>query len=462
MRIGIDVDGVLTQLDKYQIEKGKKYFGENTVIDTEKYDIKDIFNCSKQDREKFWTKYIWEYCLKSPVSPHAAEIIRKWKNEGHEISIITGRVHTTKNNIMGKIFRRMLEYWLEKSGIVYDRIVYCDEKTSAEDKVDVCRELEIDVMLEDKIENIEALKKVCKIISFDALYNRKYQNSDIPKIYNCDFKKADEELEKIKNDPDFLPKKHFVILDGIERSKLSVEEKIEYYHQVRKYYMNLPYPDKEMAKLERNYKIAVKIGMPFFNLIFKPLIINREFIPKSNGYIFVSNHLGSLDQFPIMSAIGSRPIHFMVAKKLLHLKRGFLYKHTGSFFVDRNDPISKKETTDLMIQSVVNDKNIFIFPEGTRNYTDKYMLEFKKGAAAIAQTTGRPIVPFAVNNNYNILKKDRLIVRAGKPFYVLPEDDIEIKTKELEEIIATMIWENAELEQELLKKEALQKRKTRN
>ena len=46
MRIGIDVDGVLTNLQDYQLKYGKKYFGENVVINENGYDIQDIFGCS--------------------------------------------------------------------------------------------------------------------------------------------------------------------------------------------------------------------------------------------------------------------------------------------------------------------------------------------------------------------------------------------------------------------------------
>ena len=229
---------------------------------------------------------------------------------------------------------------------------------------------------------------------------------------------------------------------------MSVSEQIEYYENLRKYYMELPYDYDKISKLERNYKLAFNIGMPIFKMIYKPIILNKEFIPKGNGYIFVSNHLGSLDQFPIMTAIGNRPIHFMAASTLYNLKRGILYRNTGSIFVDREDSDSKKAATEMMTQILINGGNIFIFPEGTRNRSEKYMLEFKKGAVSIAQSTGAPIIPFAVNNNYSI--KDRnLIVRAGNPFYVNAGDNLEEKNNELRDIIASMVWENMEFERQI-------------
>lgn len=41
-----------------------------------------------------------------------------------------------------------------------------------------------------------------------------------------------------------------------------------------------------------------------------------------------------------------------------------------------------------------------IFPEGTRNRTDKSLLAFKLGAAAIAKRGNALIVPFAISGEY--------------------------------------------------------------
>lgn len=454
MNIGIDVDGVLTDLEQYQLTKGEQYFGIESVKNDHAYDIKDIFGCTSQEREKFWIKYIWEYSLKTPIRKNASSVIKKLKEEGNNIYIITGRVHTTKDNVMGLLFRKMLEKWLEDNEIVYNQIVYCDEKVSAEDKYDVCKQLGIDVMLEDKVDNIDKLKDICRVICFNAKYNIDYDNKEIPRVTNFD----DAYIQIKQMEPNIITKK-FNVLSGIEREKLSLEEKKEYYTELKKYYMNLPYDYSEMERLERNYKICFNVGMPIFNMMYKPIVINKDLIPEGNGYIFVSNHLGSLDQFPIMSAIGNRPIHFMAASTLYNLKRGFIYRNTGSIFVDRENSESKMAATQFMNQILVNDGNIFIFPEGTRNRTEKYMLDFKKGAVSIAQTTGAKIVPFAVNNNYDITKKLPLIVRVGETISVGPEDSIEEKTELLKEVIGTMIWENIELEKQMEDNKILSKKR---
>ena len=49
MKIGFDVDGVLTDLENYQLEYGKKYFGEDKLVNEDGYTIQEIFGCSKEE-----------------------------------------------------------------------------------------------------------------------------------------------------------------------------------------------------------------------------------------------------------------------------------------------------------------------------------------------------------------------------------------------------------------------------
>ena len=46
-----DVDGVMTNLAKFQLDTGRKYFGEDSVKDPTKYDVK-IFLTLVKKKEK--------------------------------------------------------------------------------------------------------------------------------------------------------------------------------------------------------------------------------------------------------------------------------------------------------------------------------------------------------------------------------------------------------------------------
>ena len=173
MKIGVDVDGVLTNIEEYQLKYGKKYFNKtDSEIDKTQIDIKEIFGVSKEEREKFWIKYIWKYCLQEPLREEAVQCINALKDAGCEIHIITSRAHTTEDSKVGELFRKMLLYKLKESGLKYDSISYCNESESAKEKLDICKKLKIDVMLEDKKENIEALQQICDVMCIDASYNK--------------------------------------------------------------------------------------------------------------------------------------------------------------------------------------------------------------------------------------------------------------------------------------------------
>ena len=174
MNIGIDVDGVLVDMEGYQLRTGTEYFKKKynkDVVDPKGYDIEQIFDCTHKEREKFWLKYIWAYCLKEPVFSYAIDTIKALHEAGHKIVIITSRAHTTEKGLTGWVFRKMLLRWLKNNKIYYDKIVYCTEKNSGEDKRRACIEENIDVMIDDKPENLNAIMDKMKVICYPAIWN---------------------------------------------------------------------------------------------------------------------------------------------------------------------------------------------------------------------------------------------------------------------------------------------------
>lgn len=181
MVYGIDVDGVLTDIWLYQMNKAIPYFKKHNIeLKHEKeYDIKDIFECTDKQREKFWLIYILEYCLRLKMTDGAAETVRILKQKGNQIYIITGRAHTKEKGVVGFIFRKMLKYWLRKNKFVYDKIFYVTEEGSSEEKYNICIQENIDVLVDDKPTNLLPLKDKLKIVCFPAKWNE--DNHDLDK-----------------------------------------------------------------------------------------------------------------------------------------------------------------------------------------------------------------------------------------------------------------------------------------
>ncbi len=244
---------------------------------------------------------------------------------------------------------------------------------------------------------------------------------------------------------------NFKRLNWRELKLLSEEQLTAYYKELKNYYISLPYDEISIRKQEINYTIIAKLGIPIFKGLFKPEINNADLIPKENGLIFVSNHLGSFDQFPIISSIGQRPIHFLMASTLFTAKefyRGYLFKGLGAIPVDRKSEDGRKSAQDTMIQIVLHNGNVLYFPEGTRRakYVDANKLgKFKLGAVSNAQITGAKIVPIAINNDYRLLRSGHLFVNVGNPINVSPLDDLLNVNSELQLRVEKLKDENTRL-----------------
>lgn len=240
----------------------------------------------------------------------------------------------------------------------------------------------------------------------------------------------------------------FRVLNYMERKNLTSEELKQYFLDLRNYYLTQEFDEKKFKENEEYCLNFYKKVKPFFNRFYKPIIIGENNVPKENGLIFVSNHTHAFDPLLALINLERKPMHLLAKKEVLDIKKGPinvgpLYEKIGSVFVDRNDDNSKIQSKEELIKIVLHNGSVIIYPEGTINKTSKMVLEFQKGAVAIAQITGRPIIPVTVTNDYKY--SGRPIVIYDKEIYVKEEDDVAEVTKKLEDIISTNIWQTMEI-----------------
>lgn len=190
MNIGIDIDGVLTDVKKFTIEQGLKYCEENKkgkLVNPNAYNSDEVFDWDEETDNEFWLKNIFLYAKENPVINGAPENIRKLKEDGHTIYIITARwlahLPEIKNSIVNedicKKMRNTVKDWLAKNKIIYDEIIF-----SGEDKSKHIIENNIDIMVEDSPNNLKELSKITKMICVDWPYNKDVENRNIYRCYN--------------------------------------------------------------------------------------------------------------------------------------------------------------------------------------------------------------------------------------------------------------------------------------
>ena len=100
MRIGIDIDGVLTNEDEYLLDTTTKYCYENNLenyIDATKYETRK-FNWTNNTLNNYRKEYFFNYVKNYPPRLYAKEIINKLKNENNKIYIITSRHLSFEDN----------------------------------------------------------------------------------------------------------------------------------------------------------------------------------------------------------------------------------------------------------------------------------------------------------------------------------------------------------------------------
>lgn len=182
MRIGIDIDGVLTDIEQWQLDLGSKIIFQQChkeIVNADGYDIKEIFNIDEHLDNEFWKEYLYEYATKEPARKFSDEVTKRLIEDGNEIYIITARFLTDKDDEDGKKMRNTVINWLKENNISYDKIIF-----SPEEKLDICLENNIDLMIEDKVDNINKISEKIPVICFDARYNKKCEGKNIIRCYS--------------------------------------------------------------------------------------------------------------------------------------------------------------------------------------------------------------------------------------------------------------------------------------
>lgn len=181
MRIGIDIDGCITDIARFIADYGTKFCYENNIEYTlreDEYNESKGLGISYENVEKFWNKYLPYYATKYKARDFATEVILKLK-EKNEIYIITAR---NEDGLPKEVYGKMQEMvinWLKESNIVYDKLIFTNSS-----KLKYCMENEIEIMIEDAPENIKEISKQIPVLCFDNPYNKKIEGENIIRVYS--------------------------------------------------------------------------------------------------------------------------------------------------------------------------------------------------------------------------------------------------------------------------------------
>lgn len=183
MKIGIDTDGVLTDMSDYLIKTGIKRL-KREPINPNAYSIEEMFDASKWEVIKHGLPIFVDYCKNCPPRADTSKVIQKLNDKGHELFEITARKFVMMKNPIGAYSRKILLEWYKNNALKFKKVVFCSEKNTAVEKTKACTELGVKVMVEDRPEIAEYLaNNGITVLLFDAPYNQGLSGETIHRVY---------------------------------------------------------------------------------------------------------------------------------------------------------------------------------------------------------------------------------------------------------------------------------------
>ncbi len=193
MKIGVDIDNVLSNFNEILLEEflnHDKKLRNTGIINNDVYITRGMFDWSEEELDEFYYNNIERIAKSLNVLENAPEYIRKLKEEGNEIYIISGR----DNGEYSDPYKMTFD-WLNKYNIVYDKVILTNAYNSLE-KAKICLENDIDIMIDDSIRIlIEVDNSGITALLMDTPYNR--QENDLKRVHN--WKEIYEFITSLKN-----------------------------------------------------------------------------------------------------------------------------------------------------------------------------------------------------------------------------------------------------------------------
>ncbi len=151
MRIGIDIDGVILDFERQMNVYAELYdllvLEKNGVINKNKFSYLDKYDWTLEERQRFTDEYLIKGTLNCGLMPGVKESLEILSKE-NDIYAITAR------GLINKETKRYVSKRLIGLDIKFDNIHF-----EVKDKLEKCKSLNIELMIEDNPEICEVLSK---------------------------------------------------------------------------------------------------------------------------------------------------------------------------------------------------------------------------------------------------------------------------------------------------------------
>ncbi len=182
LRIGVDVDDVLTESLPGYLEAFRRYFSHEVKVEDAAWEI--FRRYPEIPDAQMWAFFAeleaTDFLGTRPVYPAAVDAVRALAMDGHRLVVVTGRLLIHRDHT-----RRLLD----KAGIVdlFEDLVHRDGEAAAEFKPRVVRERRLDLLIEDELHVAAATAGVpAPVLLFDRPWNRGELPPGITRVQNWD------------------------------------------------------------------------------------------------------------------------------------------------------------------------------------------------------------------------------------------------------------------------------------
>ena len=159
--IGIDIDGVLSDIACHLVASIKDRFGYDLVIDDlTSEDIETCTDVSAEELKEIFSSPIFFQTL--PLIPGAHTLLKNLRDNGWKVILMTDRFWYSG-------IQKDTSEWLKTHNLVYEELHFVRKA----DKENMARELEIEFFIEDQLSNANSLARACKgVYLIDRSYNQ--------------------------------------------------------------------------------------------------------------------------------------------------------------------------------------------------------------------------------------------------------------------------------------------------
>lgn len=185
MNFGIDIDDTISNtfetflpyMKKFVEEDLKRKLDLNLESKVDYYNVIEKYNLSEDEARKFWVDYFVKIIENVIPKKSSVEIINKIKENGNKIFLITARFDDGIIDV-----RAVTEKWLEANNIKYDKLII-----DSQNKLEIAKQENIDIFLDDSIRNCEMLSNGnIKTYMFSTENNKYYENENVSKVSSWD------------------------------------------------------------------------------------------------------------------------------------------------------------------------------------------------------------------------------------------------------------------------------------